>query len=121
MQDGVAVLRFPSHIFQKKESAALTSAFLDLQEKAITRCVLDLGLCEYVSSDGLGATAQCWKKCKEGKAIQMALVLPADPSAEVRNLFDIIGLSGAIGSALQPTVADAIAYVKAFGSNNPIE
>ncbi len=44
----------------------------------------------------------------------MAVVLSASSGNEVRNLFEIIGLSHMIGSAIQPTLDDAIIYVKNF-------
>jgi hypothetical protein len=44
----------------------------------------------------------------------MAAVVPLDPENEVRNLFEIIGLARMIGNALQPTLADAIKYLKEF-------
>jgi hypothetical protein len=44
----------------------------------------------------------------------MVAIVPLDPANEVRNLFEIIGLSRMIGSALQPTLPQALNYLKEF-------
>jgi anti-anti-sigma factor len=111
-KEGVCVVSFPGKNLQKLEAEELLRA--THQESGVTRLVLDLSDCEYISSEGLGATARCWKLCHEDGKGQMAVVLPSSPVSEVRNLFEIIGLSRMIGSAIQPTVNDAIAYIQKF-------
>jgi hypothetical protein len=44
----------------------------------------------------------------------MTAIIPQTPGNEVKNLFDIIGLSRMIGSALQPTLSQALRYLKEF-------
>ena len=111
----VAVIGFASRIFQKYEADDFRLLLNRLRVRSISHYVIDLSGCDYVSSEGLGATAQCWKWCHDEGKGRMAVVLPSQPDHEVRNLFDIIGLSRTIGSALQPTVEDARAYLRAFG------
>jgi hypothetical protein len=44
----------------------------------------------------------------------MAAIISQKPDNEVMNLFEIIGLSRMIGNALQPTLTDALKYMKEF-------
>jgi anti-anti-sigma factor len=115
LADEIACIRFPQKIFQKKQAEEFRSALAELRGRKITRYVVDLSDGEYISSEGLGAIAQCWKWCHDEGNGQMAVVLPPRADSEIRNLFDIIGLSRTIGSALQPTVEDAKKYIRAFG------
>jgi anti-anti-sigma factor len=85
-----------------------------LRRKKLFNLVIDLSECEYISSEGLGIISGCWQWCqKKGKGY-MGVVLPRTAGSEVVNLFDITGLSRAIGSALQRSVRDAITYLKNF-------
>jgi anti-anti-sigma factor len=111
----VAVIGFVSRIFQKYEADDFRMLLNRLRARSIRQYVIDLSGCDYVSSEGLGATAQCWKWCHDEGNGRMAVVLPSQADHEVRNLFDIIGLSRTIGSAIQPTIDDARAYLLAFG------
>ena len=97
--------------FQAKEFDRI----LDLLRKGATRrFIMDLSSCDYISSEGLASTASCWKWCYDDGHGHMAAVVSERPDNEVRNLFEIIGLSRMIGNALQPTLADAIKYLKEF-------
>jgi hypothetical protein len=78
------------------------------------RFILDYSTCEYISSEGLTCTASCWKWCHEEGNGHMVAIVPLDPANEVRNLFEIIGLSRMIGSALQPTLPQALKYLKEY-------
>jgi len=111
---GIAVFSFPSRAFQKKEAEYFSFLLDQLQKQGIHDYIVDLTECDYVSSEGLGATARCWKWCHDQKNGSMAVVLSSSSGNEVRNLFEIIGLSHMIGSAIQPTLDDAIIYVKNF-------
>lgn len=78
------------------------------------RFVINLASCDYVSSEGLGVIAACWNWCHDQNNGHMALVLSNDPANEVHNLFEITGLSRVIGSAIQPTLHDALNYIRKF-------
>jgi hypothetical protein len=85
-----------------------------LREKGLKRFVVDLSTCTYISSEGLTCTAACWKWCHDEGNGHMAAIIPQSPGNEVRNLFDIIGLSRMIGSALQPSLNQALKYLREF-------
>lgn len=97
--------------FQAKEFERI----LELLRKGSTRrFIVDFSSCDYISSEGLASTMSCWKWCHDDGHGHMAAVVSLHPDNEVRNLFEIIGLSRMIGSALQPTIADALKYLKEF-------
>jgi hypothetical protein len=85
-----------------------------LREQGFRRFVIDLSTCEYISSEGLTCTASCWKWCHDEGNGHMVAIVPQNPDNEVRNLFDIIGLSRMIGSALQPALTQAVKYLREF-------
>jgi len=85
-----------------------------LREQGFRRFIIDLSTCEYISSEGLTCTASCWKWCHDEGNGHMVAIVPQNPDNEVRNLFDIIGLSRMIGSALQPALTQALKYLREF-------
>jgi anti-anti-sigma factor len=85
-----------------------------LRKKRLFNIVIDLSGCEYISSEGLGIISACRQWCQEKGKGYMGVVLPISGENEVVNLFDITGLSRAIGSALQRSVKDAVTYLKNF-------
>jgi|WetSurMetagenome_2_1015567.scaffolds.fasta_scaffold244984_2 anti-anti-sigma regulatory factor len=100
--------------FTHQQAAEFNRIFDLLREQGHTRFILDYSTCEYISSEGLTCTASCWKWCHEEKKGNMVAIVPLDPRNEVRNLFEIIGLSRMIGSALQPTLPQALKYLREF-------
>jgi hypothetical protein len=110
----VAVLKPFEKKFTHLQAGEFYRIFDRLRVNGITRFVLDYSTCEYISSEGLTCTASCWKWCHEEKNGHMVAIVPLDPRNEVRNLFEIIGLSRMIGSALQPTLPQALNYLKEF-------
>lgn len=111
---GIAVITFEGEDFQKPEAQRLLALLKRIAKKPSPRFIFDLSNCNYISSEGLGATARCWKWCHDDGNGKMAVVLPSEPDNEVRNLFEIIGLSRIIGSALRPSVDDAVGYLQKF-------
>ncbi len=109
-RDQIAIIRFPSNVLQKKEAEYFTCQFYDLSEQDIVGLLVDLSGCEYVSSEGLGATARYWKWCKDRK-LGFAVLLPGKGS-EVHNLFDLIGLTQMMGDAVQTTLEGAIQFAR---------
>ena len=97
--------------FQAQEFDRLTDV---LRDKELRRFVVDLSTCEYIASEGLTCTAAFWKWCHDEGNGAMTAIIPQTPGNEVKNLFDIIGLSRMIGSALQPTLSQALRYLKEF-------
>jgi hypothetical protein len=85
-----------------------------LKRNGYIRFILDLSICDYISSEGLTCAASCWKWCHDDGNGHMVIIVPQKPENEVRNLFDIIGLSRMVGSALQPKLSNAIRYLREF-------
>jgi hypothetical protein len=110
----VAILKPVEKSFTHLQSNEFYRVFDQLRENGFSRFILDYSTCDYISSEGLTCTASCWKWCHEEKNGYMVAIVPLDPRNEVRNLFEIIGLSRMIGSALQPTLPQALKYLKEF-------
>jgi anti-anti-sigma regulatory factor len=102
--------------FLNSQAKEFTLIFEDLKKKGYKKYILDFSQCDYISSEGLSITALCWKWCHDEGNGSMAAVVPDDSSNEVRKLFEIIGLSRMIGSALQPKIATAVTYLRNFSS-----
>ena len=112
--EDIAIIRANDRAFMRHQAKEF-DRILDLLRKGTTRrFIADFSACDYISSEGLASAASCWKWCYDDGNGHMAAVVPLDPENEVRNLFEIIGLARMIGNALQPTLADAIKYLKEF-------
>lgn len=81
-----------------------------MREQGMRRLLLDLSTCQYICSEGLGAMAECWKWCKENDGA-MAVVLPEGKTNNVRELFEITGLTTSMARGLHRSLEDAVAYV----------
>jgi anti-anti-sigma factor len=101
-------------VFMGREAQEFDKLLDRLRLKNYRRFVIDLASCNYVSSEGLGVIAACWNWCHDESNGRMALVLSNDPANEVYNLFEITGLSRVIGSAIQPSLQDALNYIRKF-------
>jgi hypothetical protein len=112
VDNGIAVLQAKDNAFLRSQAKEFSRLFEELKSLSIVKYILDFSNNDYVSSEGLNFTAQCWKWCHEKGHGSMAVVIPDDPANDVRRLFDNIGLSYMIGSSLQPTVADALKYLR---------
>jgi hypothetical protein len=112
VDNGIAVLQAKDRAFLNSQAKEFFRLFEELKSQSILKYIIDFSNCDYVSSEGLNFTAQCWKWCRETATGSMAVVLPDDPANDLRNLFDNIGLSFMIGASLQPTVADAQKYLR---------
>ncbi|MBD3418622.1 MAG: hypothetical protein GF398_00745 [Chitinivibrionales bacterium] len=110
VKNGIAVLSFPDKVFQKRQAEAF-KAYLAEARQHNFRLILDLSDCAYISSDGLGATARCWKLCNEDNLGRMAIVFSDATDDEVRHLFEIIGLTRVVGAAIYPSVDEAISHL----------
>ncbi|MDD5674475.1 MAG: STAS domain-containing protein [Chitinivibrionales bacterium] len=114
VENNVAILSLCEPIFLGKQAKELTGVLQNLLKQSIKAFVFNLGDCDYISSDGLGVVASWWRFCHDQGNGAMAVVLPGKPDSEVANLFEIIGLTRMIGSAVQPSVKDALNYLKEF-------
>jgi anti-anti-sigma regulatory factor len=112
VDNGIAVLQAKDKAFLSSQAKEFSRLFEELKSRSIVKYILDFSNCDYVSSEGLNFTAQCWKWCREQGHGSMAAVVPNEPANAVRKLFDIIGMSYMIGASLQPTVADAEKYLR---------
>jgi anti-anti-sigma factor len=112
--ESIAILRPLSTDFLNEQAKELGRIITLLRKKKLNDLILDLSGCEFISSEGLGIISSCWQWCQEKGKGYMGVVLPRSKENEVVNLFDITGLSRSIGSAMQRSVKDAIAYLKAF-------
>ena len=112
--ESIPILRPLSHNFIGEQAKELDRIVGILRKKRFNNLILDLSGCEFISSEGLGIISACWQWCQEKGKGYMGVVLPRATDNEVVNLFDITGLSRSIGSALQRSVKDALAYLKAF-------
>ena len=110
----VAIVKPVQKAFTHLQAGEFNRIFDLLRENDFKRFILDYSTCEYISSEGLTCTASCWKWCHEEGNGHMVAIVPLDPANEVRNLFEIIGLSRMIGSALQPTLPQALKYLKDY-------
>jgi hypothetical protein len=113
-KNDVAILKPVEKAFTLSQALEFDRIFDCLRKNDFRRFVLDYSTCEYISSEGLTCTASCWKWCHEEKNGHMVAIVPQDPKNEVRNLFEIIGLSRMIGSAVQSTLPQALKYLKEF-------
>jgi anti-anti-sigma factor len=114
VENDIALLSPNESLFLGHQAKEMSTIIHKLFDQNITRYVFDLADCTYISSEGLGVFAAWWRFCHEQNKGAMVVVLPDSPNNEVANLFDIIGLSRMIGSAIQPTVKDALNYLKEF-------
>jgi len=113
-ENNIAILQSLEASFMHPQAQEFYRIFDLLRKQGICRFVIDLSTCEYISSEGLTCTASCWKWCHDEGNGHMIAIVPQNPENEVRNLFDIIGLSRMIGSALQPSLAQALNYLREF-------
>lgn len=111
-RNGATVLAVRSPVFQKTEAGPFEDAVARLKKKKNLRCVLDLSRCEYVSSEGLGMIARLWRYCHDQKAGCLAVVLSPAHGNEVRHLFETIGLSRIMGSALLESMDEAMRFLQ---------
>ncbi len=114
MKGDVAIFKPVEKAISHIQAREFDRLFNLLRENGHRRFILDFSSCEYISSEGLTCTTLCWKWCHELGNGHMVAIVPKDPKNEVRNLFDIIGLSRMIGSAVQPTLPQALKYLKEF-------
>jgi hypothetical protein len=110
----IAVLQPFNKALLALEGNELKTLFDTGIDNGVTQFVLDLSNAEYIASEALGAVATCWGCCNDGRKGRMAVVLSPDEHNEVRNLFDIIGLSRMIGSSIKTCLKDAINYLREF-------
>jgi hypothetical protein len=111
LDSGIALLQARDKTFLNSQAKEFSRLFEELISLSIVKYILDFSNCDYISSEGLNFTAQCWKWCYEKGNGSMAVVVPGDPANTIRMLIDNIGLSYMIGSSLQPTVAEAQKYL----------
>jgi hypothetical protein len=104
----IAVLHVFDKAFLHSHSTEYTRMLAELMEQGTPSFILDLSNCDYISSEGISNVTRSWKACYEEGKGRMAVVVPDDPANEVRNLFDVIGVSHILGNALQPTVEAAV-------------
>jgi anti-anti-sigma factor len=110
----VAMITPRENMFMKREAKEFPLLVEYQVEQGLTRFVVDLSACDYISSEGLGALAKLWKWCDEEQHGQLAVVLSRDDRNEVANLFDITGLARIMGSAVRPSAPDAVSYLNTF-------
>jgi anti-anti-sigma regulatory factor len=114
--DSVVVIRPTVESFLEEQSTELRGLIETLRRRHCTRLAIDLSGCRRISSEGLGTIASCWRRFQEKGMARLAVVLPdSSDNREVVNLFDITGLSTAIGSALRRNLASAVNYLCLFG------
>ena len=114
IEKDIAVLQSLDASFMHFQAQEFNRIFDLLRRQGYCRYIIDLSTCEYISSEGLTCTASCWKWCHDDGNGHMVAIVPQKPESEVRNLFEIIGLSRMIGSALQPSLTQAIRYLRDF-------
>ncbi len=117
-QGEVAVLRPLDRAFLHTHSAEYNRILEELGAGGPLQFVVDLSGCDYLSSEGVNNIMQSWKKCFEAGKGRMAVVVPDIPLNEVRNLFEIIGISRLLGEALQKSMENALAYVAEPGKKD---
>ena len=110
----IVVVATRKNSFAHAESAEFNTIWNELSSTGCRRFVFDLSSCRFVSSEALGMMAACWKWCGEESNGRMSVVLPVGEGGEVRNLFEITGLSRTIGAALQSSLQDALNYLREF-------
>jgi anti-anti-sigma regulatory factor len=93
--------------FINSQAGEFNRVFDELRQQDFTKFILDFSNCDHISSEGLNITAQCWKVCHD-QGYNLMVVVPEGPKNEVREMFDLIGLSRMIGGSLKPTMLDAI-------------
>jgi anti-anti-sigma regulatory factor len=112
--EDIAILVPHEKAFMRFQAKEFDRIFELLRKAGHHRFILDFSACDYISSEGLTSTASCWKWCHDEGNGHMAAIISQKPDNEVMNLFEIIGLSRMIGNALQPTLVDALKYMKEF-------
>ncbi len=94
------------------EAKELRNLFDTAIRSGTTRFVIDLSATDYISSEALGTIAGCFNACAQQISGTLSVILPTEENNEVRNLFDIIGLSRLMGSAIQTSRKDALLYIR---------
>ena len=113
-EEDIAILQPMNKALLAVEAKELKDLFETGLKNDVTRYIIDLSKADYISSEALGSVASCWNECKEGEQGRMAVVLAPDEQNEVRNLFDIIGLSRMLGNGIKTSRSDAVNYIKEF-------
>jgi len=114
VNDRIAVIAPSVETFMYREAQEFDHLFEQLRGKGFTHFIIELGTCDYISSEGLGAIASCWKWCHDEGMGRLSVILQQNTDNEVSNLFEITGLTRIIGSAIQPTLKDALKYIREF-------
>jgi hypothetical protein len=112
--EDIAIIQAIDRAFMRFQAKEFDRVLDILRIGSTCRFIVDFSYCNYISSEGLASVTSCWKWCFDDGHGHMAAVVSPDPLNEVRNLFEIIGIARMIGGALQPTLADAIKYLKEF-------
>jgi hypothetical protein len=112
--DHEIVIMRPSVASLLKTETTELQALFDLAIVRYTSFVFDLSHCDYICSEALGFIAHCWKWCSDKRHGKMAVILPQDEQNEVAKLFEIIGLSRILGSAINPTLPQSLRFIREF-------
>jgi anti-anti-sigma regulatory factor len=112
MQGRIAILRPCDRAFLHAHATEYNRILDKLRDNGAPHFVLDLSGCDYISSEGISNVTRSWKWCYEENNGTMAVVVPQDTPGEIRNLFDLIGVSRVLGTALQSSVEEGILHLQ---------
>jgi hypothetical protein len=107
----IAVITPQDRAFLNSQIKEFSRIFEDLKAKNCNKFILDFSNSTYISSEGLSLTAQYWKWSSSQVHGGMAIVAEDNGENEIRNLFEILGMSAMIGNALQASVEGAVEYL----------
>jgi len=112
MHARIAILRPYDRAFLHAHATEYNRILDRLRDNGTPHFVLDLSGCDYISSEGISNVTRSWKLCYEENKGTMAVVVPQDTPGEIRNLFDLIGISRVLGTALQSSVEEGIKHLE---------
>lgn len=104
-------IKIDDTVFIHSQVMEFNTIITELKAQSISRFIVDLLRCDYISSDGLGAIAELWRWCNDGGNGTFAILFSEDPNNEIRYLFDIIGLSLAMKGHIFGDLKSAEAFM----------
>ena len=114
----ILIITPKKQIFMRDEASEFGEIINISRKNGISKFIVVLNQCDYISSEGLGIISSSWNKCHDNENSQMCIVISREKDSEIGNLFDITGLSRTLGSTIQPNVDDAVKYIKNFSEDN---
>lgn len=80
-------------VFLREEVSQFQTMIGKAIEDGESRFLVNFNDCQYISSEGLGAVAEFWRRCSESDQLKMVALFDHEPVNELLSFFEIIGLT----------------------------